>query len=135
MYAVADELSKQPAPAEAELLGYRILYLVGRLAALEEIAERRWDKIAPVTALQEAVNLHKEVNEFERIHILEALKVSYWKREKAAKLLGTTRRKLEYRCAQLGITEGGRKDVGSVKSTWRKLVSEVNPVGPTGPTL
>jgi transcriptional regulator with GAF, ATPase, and Fis domain len=123
MLATIEELTEQSEIAEPDLIGYRILYLQGRIAQLDAIAEHHWDELVPPVPIG---NLHNEVNEFEKKHIVEALRATFGKREKAAKLLGTTRRALEYRCHQLGILEGGRKDVGSVKSSRRIMVPKVN---------
>lgn len=127
MYAIASDLEEQQ-----DQPYYRMISVIGRIAQLDEMAERHWDALSPPAP---PIDLHREVNHFERAHILEVLRATFGKREKAAKILGMSRRILEYRCHQLGILEGGRKDVGSVKSSRRRLVNPVNPIGPHEPNL
>ncbi|HEY7415801.1 MAG TPA: helix-turn-helix domain-containing protein, partial [Ktedonobacteraceae bacterium] len=116
-------------PTEHELLGYQILFLRGKIAALDAIADRHWDLLAPPLP---PINLHVEVNEFEKMHLEEALKLKRGNKTKAAAMLGMSKRIFVYRCSQLGLLsgedEGGYADARKFRSTRNKLIREVHPL-------
>ncbi len=126
MFAIADDL-KDEGPSEHELLGYKMLFLRGKIAALDEVADRHWDLLAPPLP---PINLHVEVNTFEKLHLEEALRMKRGNKTKAAAMLGMSKRIFVYRCSQLGLLlgedEGGYADARKFRATRNKLVREVN---------
>jgi len=88
--------------------GYRLIAVIGRLAALEEIVERRWEAIAPnsepaAAAEEIPTNFEHIVERFERAHIVAALERTGGNKSKAARLLGITPRILFWKIKTLGI--------------------------------
>jgi DNA-binding NtrC family response regulator len=125
MFATAEEL-KYEGPSDDELRSYRMLFLRGKIAALDEIAERHWDLLSPPLPIN--ASLHLEVNSFERMHLVAALDKAEGNKTKAAKILGMTMRVYQYRCGQLGIDMGGRVDVRKYRAARNKLVPKEHPL-------
>src|SRR5690242_2703774 len=128
MFALAADL-KEDAPTEHEWLGYPSLFKRWKIAAVDEIADRHWDFLAPALP---PINLHVEVNEFEKMHIEDALKLKGGNKTKAAAMLGMSKRIFVYRCSQLGLLtggdEGGYADARKFRATRNKLIREVHPL-------
>jgi transcriptional regulator with GAF, ATPase, and Fis domain len=94
-------------PGQQDEPGYRWLYIVGRLAVIEEIRERRW-KLAmgeDPDNPEQLPPLSFAVRDYERRLIEAAFARCNGNQSKAARLLGCTRRQLGYRVRQIGLTK------------------------------
>jgi DNA-binding NtrC family response regulator len=92
--------AEPPAPPE-----YRLVYLAGRLAAIDEATGRHWDELAPEEQWLTG-RLADDTNKFEAMHIRAALERCNYVSFDAAKMLGMSIKQFYDRRRYLGVLKG-----------------------------
>jgi len=107
----------------------RILWIQGRLAALDEYSKRRLEplgaEVVEESPTDNSLNLSLNRMSFEREIIVEALRRSNGYIDLAAEIIGITPRKLSYKCATLAVKIKPDYKVTAIKRADLKLLKKI----------